>query len=56
MGCKGNRRGRVPVAKAFVGVRNRNQEGEGACCTGFSVCGGEVGCSKGNPEGEGLTQ
>jgi hypothetical protein len=28
---------RVPVARAFVGVRKRNQEGEGTCCTGFLV-------------------
>ena len=38
--AKETRRERVPVARAFVGVRNRNQEGEGACCTGFFGGGG----------------
>ncbi len=41
--AKETRRERVLVARAFVGVRNRNQEGEGACCTGFLVGGGEAG-------------
>jgi hypothetical protein len=29
------RREKDPVARGFVGVRKRNQEGEGTCCTGF---------------------
>jgi len=29
------RREKDPVSRGFVGVRKRNQEGEGTCCTGF---------------------
>jgi hypothetical protein len=43
---KETRKERVPVARAFVGVRNRNQEGEGACCTGFFGGGGGWGVAR----------
>ena len=39
--AKETRRYRVPVARAFVGVRKRNQEGEGTCVSGIWV-GGET--------------
>jgi hypothetical protein len=35
--AKETRRYRVPVARAFVGVRKRNQEGEGTCVSGIWV-------------------
>jgi hypothetical protein len=47
-GSSETRRDRVPVARAYVGVRKRNQEGEGTCGPG-SLVGG----SKGNQERQG---
>jgi hypothetical protein len=35
--AKETRKERVPVARAFVGVRKRNQEGEGTCVSGIWV-------------------
>jgi hypothetical protein len=36
-GTSETRRDRVPVARAYVGVRKRNQEGEGTCVSGIWV-------------------
>jgi hypothetical protein len=36
-GTSETRRDRVPVARAYVGVRKRNQEGEGTCGPGILV-------------------
>ena len=41
--AKETRRERVPVARAFVGVRKKHQEGKGACCTVFFLVEGEGG-------------
>jgi len=38
------RRERDPVSRGFVGIRKRNQEGEGTCCTGFR-------CERGGEKG-----
>jgi len=38
-GTSETRRDRVPVARAYVGVRKRNQEGEGTCGPGILVGG-----------------
>jgi hypothetical protein len=37
--AKETRRDRIPVARAYVSVRKRNQEGEGTCGPGILVGG-----------------